>query len=143
MIVATELAMIEFGEQLATSLQPGDWISIDGPLGAGKTVLCKGILRGLGYAGEVASPSYAIVHLYDEPDVRVAVAHADLYRLNAIEELDEIGLVEEREGRITLVEWAERAGAFYTVPSHVIRIELRDDGSRFLTLKAGQYDEPE
>ena len=84
--------MRAFGERLAQGLKLGDWIAIDGPLGAGKTTLCKGILHGLGFDGEVASPSYAIVHQYEPPETSIAVAHADLYRLNNVGELKELGI---------------------------------------------------
>jgi tRNA threonylcarbamoyladenosine biosynthesis protein TsaE len=135
MIIVSETEMRAFGETLAAQLQPGDWVAIDGPLGAGKTVLCAGILRGLGFSGEVASPSYAIVHSYEPPELSFAVAHADLYRLNLIEELEELGLAEERGGRITLVEWAERAGPDYVRPSHHIKIAPQMDGTRLITMK--------
>jgi tRNA threonylcarbamoyladenosine biosynthesis protein TsaE len=135
MIIASEQAMITFGQNLAKTLKVGDWVAIDGPLGAGKTVLCKGILLGLGFNGEVASPSYAIVHPYEPPETSIAVAHADLYRLNDVAELEELGLAEYRDERLVLVEWAERAGIFYAKPSHHIIIEPQPDGSRILTLK--------
>lgn len=135
MIIADEKAMLAFGEELGTALSVGDWVALDGPLGAGKTVLCKGILRSLGFIGEVASPSYAIIHHYYPPETDVAVAHADLYRLNDVAELDEIGLDEERDRRITLVEWARRSGASYARPSHQITIDPQPDGSRILTIK--------
>ncbi len=132
--------MRAFGEQLAASLRPGDWVAIDATLGAGKTVLCSGILRGLGYVGEVASPSYALIHHYDVPEVSIAVAHADLYRLNDVAELEELGLAEDRGYRITLVEWAERAGSSYAEPSHHIHIEPQPDGSRVITMKTETND---
>jgi tRNA threonylcarbamoyladenosine biosynthesis protein TsaE len=135
MIITSESEMRSYGETLAATLRVGDWVAIDGPLGAGKTVLCSGILRGLGFAGEVASPSYAIVHQYDPPEVLIAVAHADLYRLNDAGDLEELGLAEERDGRITLVEWAERAGDNYAIPSHRLQIEPLPDGCRTITLK--------
>jgi tRNA threonylcarbamoyladenosine biosynthesis protein TsaE len=131
----SEDEMRAFGRQLAKQLRDGDWVSINGPLGAGKTVLCSGILQGLGFSGEVASPSYAIVHQYDPPEVSIAVAHADLYRLDDVAELEEIGLAEERSGRITLVEWAERAGVDYTLPTISISIEPQADGTRELKMK--------
>ncbi len=140
MIIATEDEMRTFGERLAAQLQVGDWVAIDGPLGAGKTVLCAGILHGLGFTGEVASPSYAIVHSYDPPEVSIAVAHADLYRLNDIGELEELGLAEERFGRITLVEWAERSGPGYTKPSHHISINPKNDGTREIIMKMDTHD---
>ena len=140
MIIATDVDMREYGRALAKTLSPSDWVAINGPLGAGKTVLCAGILAGLGFESEVASPSYAIVHSYEPPEVLVAVAHVDLYRLDNADELDELGLVDERSERITLVEWAERFGATYVVPSHMIDIAPQADGSRILTLKMDTDD---
>lgn len=137
MIIETDEDMRAFGQSLAQELKRSDWVAINGPLGAGKTVLCAGILAGLGFEGEVASPSYAIVHSYEPPDVLVAVAHVDLYRLDNADELDELGLTEERSERITLVEWAERFGPTYVVPSHYIDIAPQADGSRIVTLKNG------
>lgn len=140
MIIATDADMRAFGQSLAQKLKRSDWVAINGPLGAGKTVLCAGILAGLGFEGEVASPSYAIVHSYEPPEVSVAVAHVDLYRLNDFEELDELGLADERSERITLVEWAERFGPAYVVPSHSIEITPQADGSRILTMKMDNDD---
>jgi tRNA threonylcarbamoyladenosine biosynthesis protein TsaE len=140
MIVATEDDMRAFGQQLAATLKVGDWVAINGPLGAGKTVLCAGILRGLGFRGEVASPSYAIVHQYDPPEVSIAVVHADLYRLNDVDELEELGLAEERDDRITLVEWAERSGMNYTAPTYHLTIEPLSDGCRMVQVKMEKND---
>jgi tRNA threonylcarbamoyladenosine biosynthesis protein TsaE len=140
MIITTEADMRAFGEQLAQTLSVGDWVAIDGPLGAGKTVLCKGILQGLGFTGEVASPSYAIVNLYDPPETKIAVAHADLYRVEDVAELDELGLADERDHRLNLIEWSERAGSNYVQPSHYILIEPQPDGGRILTLNTDRHD---
>lgn len=140
MIIATDEDMRAFGKSLAQSLKASDWVAINGPLGAGKTVLCAGILAGLGFEGEVASPSYAIVHSYEPPDVLVAVAHVDLYRLDNVNELNELGLADERSERITLVEWAERFDTVYGIPSHKIDIKPQADGSRVLTLKMDNDD---
>lgn len=140
MIIATDEDMRAFGRSFAQGLKASDWVAINGPLGAGKTVLCAGILAGLGYSGEVASPSFAIVHSYDPPEVLVAVAHADLYRLNHVDELDELGLSDERIERITLLEWADRFGPGQMRPSHIIDIVPQADGSRILTLKMEKND---
>ncbi len=137
MIVSDADHMRSFGQRLAASLKAGDWVAIDGPLGAGKTVMCSGILSGLGFIGEVTSPSYAIVHSYEPPEVSIAVVHVDLYRIERADELSELGLMDERAGRITLVEWAARAGSDYTVPSHLITITPNDDGTRTVTLEHG------
>ena len=134
MILKNEQAMIDFGTKLAAELQAGDWLAIDGPLGAGKTVLCKAILRELGFTGEVASPSYAIVHQYDAPDVRIPVMHADLYRLGNIDDLEELGLDDARDDCITLVEWASNGGTYYANPSHRISITPLDHDMRRVEL---------
>lgn len=135
LVIADEPAMIALGETIAETLTPGDWLAIDGPLGAGKTVLSKGILRGLGYVGEVASPSYALVHHYDPPDVRIAVSHADLYRLRNSDELDELGLAEEQDDRVTLVEWAERGRAGYGFATQCLQIIPQEDGTRIVMIE--------
>ncbi len=142
MIIATDEDMRAFGRSFAQGLKVSDWVAINGPLGAGKTVLCAGILSGLGFAGEVASPSFAIVHSYEPPEVSIAVAHVDYYRLNNADELDELGLSDERADRITLVEWANRFGSSHVVPSHIIDIAPQADGSRILTLQMEQNDTP-
>jgi tRNA threonylcarbamoyladenosine biosynthesis protein TsaE len=137
MIVANEAEMRVFGEQLALRLKAGDWVAIDGTLGAGKTVLCAGILRGLGYEGEVASPSYAIVHQYDATEVRIAVTHADLYRINNLDEIEELGLTDGRDDCITLVEWAKNGGALFGKPTYSIEITPLTGGDRQIDMKEG------
>lgn len=135
MIVHSDDAMQRFGRQLAVSLRAGDWLAINGPLGAGKTVLCKGILHGLGFAGEVTSPSYAIVHHYDPPDIRIRVVHADLYRIDDAAEIEQLGLDDECGDCITLVEWASRADADFGNPSHWIDITPMAEGYRKVEIK--------
>ena len=134
-IIASEADMLAFGVRLSQSLKAGDWIAINGPLGAGKTVLCKGILSGLGYKGEVSSPSYALVHQYDVPDVRVETLHADLYRLENIDDLEELGLEDNRDDCITLIEWAKRGENYFGPASHIIEIQPLGDGSRQIMLR--------
>ncbi len=136
MIAQTEEDMRRFGRRLAGSLQAGDWISIDGPLGAGKTVLCKGILEGLGFTGEVTSPSYAIIHQYDPPEVKIRVIHADLYRIDDAAEIEQLGLDDQGDDCITLVEWACRA-ADLGKPSHRIKIDPMPNGFRKIETKIG------
>jgi tRNA threonylcarbamoyladenosine biosynthesis protein TsaE len=122
--------MLAFGQALGSRLVSGDWVAIHGPLGAGKTVLCKGVLRGLGFTGEVTSPSYAIVNRYDPPDVQIGVSHVDLYRLESIDELEELGLSDGAADCITLVEWANRFPTAHENPSHIIDIKPLENGER-------------
>ncbi|MBK1617870.1 tRNA (adenosine(37)-N6)-threonylcarbamoyltransferase complex ATPase subunit type 1 TsaE [Lamprobacter modestohalophilus] len=110
--VAGETAQLTLGARLATLLRPHRGIVyLRGDLGAGKTTLVRGLLRGLGYQGAVRSPTYTLIEPYDAVDP--PVVHLDLYRLADPEELDYLGLRDllERPGLI-LIEWPERgAGA--------------------------------
>jgi tRNA threonylcarbamoyladenosine biosynthesis protein TsaE len=134
MIIANAEDMLELGRQLGSKLRAGDWVAIDGPLGAGKTVLSRGILESLGFTGEVASPSYALIHQYLPPDIAIPVVHADLYRINSVDELDELGLFDGSYDCITLVEWAERSGSLFGQPSQHIRIDIMASGDRNVTV---------
>ena len=105
-------AMADLGQRIAASLREGDVIALEGGLGAGKTTLARAILSGLGHEGEVPSPTFTIIETYDAPPLRVAVAHADFYRLDDPSEAIEIGLDDYREGAVLLAEWPNHAGGF-------------------------------
>ncbi len=134
MIIENELQMLRFGHQFGLQLKAGDMVAINGSLGAGKTVLCRGVLNALGFAGEVNSPSYALVHHYEAPSVGIPVVHADLYRLNSPDELDELGLFDGSADCITLIEWAERAAGISEIASHNITIDMLPSGAREVTI---------
>lgn len=108
MNLADEAATMAAGERLSALLQPGDVVTLTGDLGAGKTTLVRGLLQALGHAGEVPSPSFAIVQPYE--DVAPPVWHADLYRLQDAAELAELGLGSLGDS-VLVVEWPELAGA--------------------------------
>ena len=97
-----------FGASLAGPLRAGDVVALYGELGAGKTTLARGVLRGLGHRGDVASPTFPIVQTYDPPGVRLPVWHVDLYRIEHPEELGELGLDEAMSDGALLIEWPER-----------------------------------
>lgn len=99
------------GAAIAAVVAPGDVIALHGDLGAGKTTLARAILSALGLAGEAPSPSFAIVQPYAPPETVMPVLHVDLYRIEAPEELDELGLDEARADHLLLIEWPERMGA--------------------------------
>jgi len=100
--------MLALGAQLAEQAKPGDIIFLKGELGAGKTTLARGFLRALGYIGLVKSPTYTLVEPYHLDNV--ILYHFDFYRLNRIEELDEIGLSDYlTEDAICLIEWPEKS----------------------------------
>lgn len=121
-----------FGRRLGPLLRAGDVIGLSGPLGAGKTTLARGILAALGHDGEVGSPSFPIVIAYDPPSVRLPVWHVDLYRIEAPEELAELGLEEALEHATLLIEWPERLPVAWP---EMLRLVLEPDeaGGRVLT----------
>ncbi len=122
-------AMQALGNRIAAALQPGDVVALSGGLGAGKTTLARAVIAGLGYTGEVPSPTFAIVELYEPPALRIPVVHADFYRLKHRAEAQEIGLDDYREGAALLAEWPESAGGFAHEPGCLsIMLESADEG---------------
>jgi len=123
------VAMEGFGAAIAARLRPGDVVSLSGDLGAGKTTLARAIVAGLGHSGEVPSPSFAIIELYEPPDVAVRLVHADFYRLSGPAEAEEIGLDDYRQDAVLIAEWPEHAGGFAHEPSCIsITLEVADEG---------------
>lgn len=128
-ILPDTAAMDRFGGAIADHLRPGDVIALSGGLGAGKTTLARAIVAGLGHAGEVPSPSFAIIEVYDPPSVRIPLIHADFYRLSRPDEADEIGLDDYRQGAALIAEWPDHAGGFSHEPGCLsIALEVADEG---------------
>lgn len=123
-------ASANFGAWLADRVVPGDVITLAGPLGAGKTSIARGFLAALGLQGEAPSPSFAIVQPYDVPDVRIPVQHVDLYRIESVDELAELGLEDGADDVVLIVEWPERAGPRYWPHALALTIEVDGDGRR-------------
>ena len=103
-------AMARFGARIAEKLQPGDVVALSGDLGTGKTTLARAIITALGHEGEVPSPTYTILEVYD--GLRIPLVHADFYRLKSPGEIEELGLEDYREGAALLAEWPDHAGGF-------------------------------
>ncbi|NWH07093.1 MAG: tRNA (adenosine(37)-N6)-threonylcarbamoyltransferase complex ATPase subunit type 1 TsaE [Alphaproteobacteria bacterium] len=118
--LADENATRQLGSVLAACLRPLDVIALSGGLGAGKTTLVRAILHALGHAGEVPSPTFTLVQLYDLP--LGGVAHVDLYRIADEGELQELGLDELLQTHLCLIEWPERAAA--SLPAECLTIRL-------------------
>lgn len=115
------------GRALADVIRVGDVVALSGPLGAGKTSLARGLIGALGFAGDVPSPSFGIIIPYDLPDVRLPIWHVDLYRIESVDELAELGLDDARADGALLIEWPERMGA--RLWPDALRIDLAVDGS--------------
>ncbi|HEX7848278.1 MAG TPA: tRNA (adenosine(37)-N6)-threonylcarbamoyltransferase complex ATPase subunit type 1 TsaE, partial [Sphingomonas sp.] len=101
-------------------------------LGAGKTSIARGLLAALGLEGEAPSPTFAIVQPYAPPETRLPVMHVDLYRIEHIDELDELGLDEAREESVLVIEWPERAPGHWP-DALALTLDFAPDGGRRLT----------
>jgi tRNA threonylcarbamoyladenosine biosynthesis protein TsaE len=132
MKLADEEATAAAGAALARVAKSGDVIALSGPLGVGKTTLARGFLAAMGHEGEVPSPSFAIVQPYEE--LNPPVWHVDLYRIEEVSELDELGL-DSASDAVMLVEWPERAGSGMWPEALTLSLEFGAGGDRILTAK--------
>lgn len=114
-------ATTRLGRRLGALLRPGDVVALIGDLGAGKTQLIRGVCAGAGVAaGDVTSPSFAIVQTYRG---RLPVHHADLYRLGDLDELYATGFMDlVGGGGALLVEWADRIDGWMPPERLVLRL---------------------
>jgi tRNA threonylcarbamoyladenosine biosynthesis protein TsaE len=109
-----------FGRLLATHVQGGDVIGLQGPLGAGKTRLAQAFAAGLGVVDEVTSPTFVLVRRYQG---RFPLFHLDAYRLHDLDEFAELGPEEFFEPpHVTLIEWSDRVAA--SLPAERLELTL-------------------
>ena len=112
----------EFGKVLGKIVEPGDVITLQGPLGAGKTALTQAIARGLGVDPHIyiTSPTFSLLHEYQG---RTPLYHMDLYRLTGEDEIESLGFQEYFSGNgVTVIEWPERLGVL--MPTERLHVEL-------------------
>jgi tRNA threonylcarbamoyladenosine biosynthesis protein TsaE len=112
------------GRVLAPLLAPGDALALTGELGAGKTTFVQGLARGLGFEGAVASPTFTLVREYRGG--RLLLVHADVYRLDRVQDVVDLALEEEAEGGILVVEWGDAVEA--VLPEDHLVVELTVPG---------------
>ncbi len=118
--------MIALGEEFAVGLVGGEVVSLEGPLGAGKTHFAKGVARGLGFAGDVSSPTFTLVQEYGGG--RFPVVHFDFYRLEGVGELVNLGFEDYLDGSgVALIEWGDRFGGT-GLPEGAMRVRIEVDG---------------
>jgi len=112
------------GEAMAPLVEPGDAFALTGELGAGKTTLVQGLARGLGFDGPVLSPTFTLVREYATG--HLPIVHADVYRLDRVQDVVDLGLEESAEGGVLLVEWGDAVEAL--LPAGHLVVELTVPG---------------
>jgi len=135
---ASEDETIALGERVAGMLPRGATVLLIGNLGAGKTTLAKGIVKGLGAAQpeEVSSPTFTLIHEYGAPP---AVYHIDLYRLDSVREVAALGLDDVFDGpAIVLIEWGERFPELMPADRIEIRLTATGEDERQIDVRLPQ-----
>ena len=120
--LADEAATRALGEALAPVLRGGDILRLQGDLGAGKSTLARGLIAALTGAPHAPSPTFTLVETYDGPDF--ALWHFDLYRLEAPEDVWELGLEDALDGGLALIEWPERIDGLLPGGALTVRLEV-------------------
>lgn len=130
-------------KRLASTLQPGDIITFNGNLGAGKTEFCRSIIHSMGYDEDVPSPTFSLVQVY-EPELdnidMPTVWHLDLYRLESESDVFELGVEEAFDNAVTLIEWPEKMGE--NLPSGHLQIDLQmgdTENARIVKFSGNRY----
>jgi tRNA threonylcarbamoyladenosine biosynthesis protein TsaE len=130
------------GERLAAGLRAGDLVVLSGPLGAGKTVLVRGLARGLGVSGQVTSPTFVIAreHRPLPGGAGVPLVHVDAYRLGSggadvTAELDDLDLDTELTEAVVAVEWGEGVAERLAADHLLVRLDRRPDDVRVAVVR--------
>jgi len=120
-------------EMLAPHLRRGDVIALRGDLGAGKTSFARALMNKLGIEGDIPSPTFTLVQMYDLS--KFSIYHFDLYRLKSEDELEELGWDEACSEGIVIVEWPEHA--FGRMPKDFLLLDFKmnEEGQRSCDVK--------
>ena len=126
---------LRIGAELGRRLQPGDALLLTGDLGAGKTTLTQGVAQGLDVAERPRSPTFVMATEYHG---RLPLYHLDLYRVEELGELGDLGLDEYLNGDgVTVVEWADRAPLAFPERGIWVSLEVTGEDTRDITVSCG------
>lgn len=140
LFMADEQAMVDFGARIAEVTEGRGVIFLEGDLGAGKTTLSRGIIRGLGHHGAVKSPTFTLVEPYEIGDKRAF--HFDLYRLVDPEELEYMGIRDYfDDDALCLLEWPQKGAGILPKPDLTITISQQAGGRSLNLLPQGSRGE--
>ena len=132
-VTASENATGELGAAIGRRIDAGLCVSLVGSLGTGKSVLVRGICRGLGVDEDVLSPTFV---LFEEYRGRIAVVHLDLYRLEHEREIEELGVFDRLgDDSVVLVEWGDRSPRILDQSDVVVSIEMTGDTRRKIAVE--------
>jgi tRNA threonylcarbamoyladenosine biosynthesis protein TsaE len=120
------------GTVLGEALRPGDALALAGDLGAGKTTLVQGLARGLGYEGHVASPTFTLIREYRG---RLALQHVDVYRLERIQDVVDLGLDDDPDA-VVAVEWGDAVEGLLPTDHLTVDLRVADGETRRIELSA-------
>jgi tRNA threonylcarbamoyladenosine biosynthesis protein TsaE len=133
--LADDAATQALGAAFAPLLARGMTLYLRGELGAGKTTLARGLIRAVGYAGRVKSPSYSLVELYVVSGLNLY--HFDFYRFVKPQEFSDAGLGEYFNGDgVCVVEWPEKAQGQLPLPDVCVTLEINEAGGRTARLES-------
>jgi tRNA threonylcarbamoyladenosine biosynthesis protein TsaE len=126
---------VELGRQIGAFLSPNEVIALTGNLGAGKTTLIQGIAQGLGVQDHVTSPTFIIINEYQG---RLPFYHVDLYRLDNVGQIEDLGIEEYfAKGGVCVIEWAEKLAGLLPIGAATITIESKGENEREICVSSG------
>lgn len=126
---------IELGKRIGAFLLPNDVIALIGSLGAGKTTLIQGIAEGLDVKDYITSPTFIIINEYQG---RLPFYHIDLYRLDEVKDIEDLGIEEYfNRGGVCVIEWAEKLKDLMPKKAEKVEIEIISENGRKICVSSG------
>lgn len=127
----------KIAQKLAKKYRNGAILALIGPLGSGKTTFTQGFAKGLGISDKLISPTFVLMRQYQIPDTNSKLIHIDLYRLEEINQIEQLGLQEifTNPNNIILIEWADRLGKSLPAKSISIEFKILGDQKREIYIK--------